>query len=197
MFASSTKNVIAVADSDEAEDGGATPEDGFNTFLRTPPMTLNHVTYQSLKSVSILVFVNRKMRKHMYVFSLITENQSFFEIPDRGTKLTPILISYNDLNKAPTKASKLVIEFAHIKADNNWWWAIDNLVVSCGKNKPSNSAPKIIAQQAGPSSGKTGDSYNFLFKVGDPENDSVQISSDWEMALIQLLNLILLRMHSL
>ena len=40
VFASSTKNVIAVADSDEAEDGGATPEDGFNTFLRTPPIEL-------------------------------------------------------------------------------------------------------------------------------------------------------------
>ena len=78
----------------------------------------------------------------------------------------------------PEGASSAVISWDH-QGHNNWWWAIDNLVVSCGKNKPSNSAPKIIAQQAGPSSGKTGDSYNFVFKGSDPENDSVQISSDW------------------
>ena len=179
VFASSTKNVIAVADSDEAEDGGATPEDGFNTFLRTPPIDLKSCDLSELKIGFDSSFRKQENEEAHVRFFFDNREPVIFEIPDQGTKLTPILIGYNDLNKAPTKASKLVIEFAHIKADNNWWWAIDNLVVSCGKNKPSNSAPKIIAQQSGPSSGKTGDSYNFEFKVSDPENDSVQISSDW------------------
>ena len=129
VFASSTKNVIAVADSDEAEDGGATPEDGFNTFLRTPPIDLKSCDLSELKIGFDSSFRKQENEEAHVRFFFDNREPVIFEIPDQGTKLTPILISYNDLNKTPTKASKLVIEFAHIKADNNWWWAIDNLVV--------------------------------------------------------------------
>src|SRR6185503_14450802 len=45
----------------------------------------------------------------------------------------------------PPGASTLVITFGLLRAENDWWWAIDNLVVTAGVVPPSiSSQPDIV-----------------------------------------------------
>ena len=179
VFTASRENIIAVADSDEAEDGGLTPEDGYNAFLRTPAIDLSGCDLSSLQLSFDSSFRQEEDESATVRFLLDDRAPVIFEIPDQAVNLTPVIIRYRDLAATPPSASQLIIEFAHEDADNNWWWAIDNLVITCTTKGEANRPPEVVRQAAGPSSAGTGTSYSFRFEADDPEGDAVQLTVDW------------------
>ncbi len=181
IFPVSATDVIAVADSDEAEDGGSTPNDGFNAFLRTPPIDLDGFAFSSL----VLNFDSN--------FRSYSDEQSFVrfifdegtplsvEIPGQGTTLTPMSIPLSAIPGAPSTANSLVIEFAHVKANNDWWWAIDNVLITGSPTvtNSTNNLPVVSGSAPGPAMVDLNQRPAYAFSATDVDLDRVQLSIDW------------------
>ena len=120
-------NIIAVADSDEAEDGGSTLEDGYNAFLRTPVIPLG-----DLEPAGLVLSFQSNFRAEedetSEVRFMFDDGPAYsVSIPDQDLTLTEVTISLASMPNVPDSAETLVVEFAHENADNNWWWAIDDV----------------------------------------------------------------------
>ena len=124
---------IAVADSDEYDDKGD-PQGTYNAFLTTPVIGIVGMEAGSLE----LVF-DSSWRPEDSQTATITaayddgipievlrweSNASSGYYHDHSTSEHVIVPLQN-----PTGAATVVLTFGYFDASNNWWWAIDNLVV--------------------------------------------------------------------
>ena len=179
--------VFAVADSDEAEDGSKTPPDGYNAFLRTPPISLTGLDLSSL-SLTFHSNFRKEQDERAWVHFYFDEKLSqTFHIPDQNITLTPVEIHPAEADGLPTKADELIIEFAYTHADNNWWWAIDKIEVTAIAEGATNSLliptpPSLIS---GPQKGTTNESYRYLFKASEDHEEPMRIQVDWGDGYIQ------------
>lgn len=181
IFPVSATEVVAVADSDEAEDGGITPIDGFNAYLRTPLIDLAGFSFDSLELTfdSSFRFFGNDQSFVRFIFDVAAP--LYVEIPDQGTTLTPMSIQLATISGAPLTASSLVIEFAHEKADNSWWWTIDNILLTGNPAvpNPTNTLPVVSSSTPGPVQANLNDRFGYAFSAADPDLDRVQLSIDW------------------
>lgn len=131
-------NVAAIADSDEFDD---LPSDQgmYETYLSTPAISLN-----GAEASSVSLKFDSSWRPEGDQEANITaafDGQSPIEImywnsydgdpnfhPDTSTNET-VTISIEN----PAGASNVVLTFGYMNARNNWFWAIDNIVVYSGE----------------------------------------------------------------
>ncbi|HAV64193.1 MAG TPA: hypothetical protein DCY13_17735 [Verrucomicrobiales bacterium] len=181
VFPFSTTEVIAVADSDEAADRGTQPNDGYNAYLRTPLIDVSGFHFPSLALTFRSNFRREEDERSFVRFHYDGGPALSVEIHDQGTTLTPVTIRPAYVPGAPAAASTLLIEFAHEKADNNWWWAIDNIRITGlpQETPPDNAAPVVVTDAAGPVTAEVGDRLGYAFSATDPETHRVQLTVDW------------------
>ena len=135
--------VIAVGDSDESDDMDSAR---FNASLSTPPFSLDGVAANSL-----VVRYDSSWRKEPQTGSVSIAY-------DGGASVTLLELTsetptaYNDTVVLyvdnPAGAKQAVISWDH-QGKNNWWWAIDNIVVF------SSDDPRLAADKATYQSGET------------------------------------------
>jgi hypothetical protein len=128
------QHVIAVADSDEFDDlpNGETP---YNTSLNTPAISLEDA---AAGSVSVTFDSAWRDEGGQYVTLTVSYDggapteilrwesdsaSAFFH--DDSTNETVTLNLDN-----PEGAQSMVLTFGYFNGQNNWWWAIDNLVIA-------------------------------------------------------------------
>jgi|GEM_PF-962600 len=171
-FARST-NVIAVADSDEFTDGDVTGdmEDEFNVFLRTPVIAIPAVANVSQMVLrfrsSFRSEENETSRVFVYLNGATTPSVTL-NIADNGVNPAAALsFSWAQLG-SPSTGSTLQLEFAHEDADNNWWWAIDDISLGI-----LNQIPVITQGDSITLSGGMGSMVATTLSATDGENDPI------------------------
>ncbi|MBT5927684.1 MAG: hypothetical protein HOH33_13805, partial [Verrucomicrobia bacterium] len=181
VFSGNPEAIFAVADSDEAEDGRRTPDDGYNVYLRSPIIPL-----EGFDSKSIKLTFNSNFRREEDEISLV---KIYFDnhpplsinIPDQGRSLQEVSIEFRTLNNLPANPQSFFIEFAHEKADNNWWWVIDDILITgerTGTTGPSGTLPPPILD-LGVTSGVTNRSHYFTFRLADDSGGATKIQVNW------------------
>jgi len=158
------KGTLAIADPDEWDDL-AHAVSLFNSFLKTPPVSLEGIAPGAAflkfdsswrpegvddanaskfptgpngeainnQTAIITVSYDGKAPVQILKWDSIAGSPTFH--PDMQNE--SVLISLNN----PVGAKSMVIEFALVEGANDWWWAIDNVVINAG------ASPPIIAQQ--------------------------------------------------
>ena len=130
-FTGSPQNIIAVADSDEFNDTGSSTEiDEFNVFLQTSIIDLTGIDLATLSinfDSSFRYFDDETAVVNIY-YNGSTSVAASINIIDSGFNSVFQSLSSTQLGLTGAETSML-IEFAHEKADNDWWWAIDNISV--------------------------------------------------------------------
>ncbi len=153
---------VMIADPDEWDDSAHTPfteGDGYDAFITTPDISLTGVTTGSLK-----------MR-----FDSSWRPEADNDVPGGNNQTAVIRVSYDggemreimrwesdggspnfkpdETNEVvvlqldnPEGAENLKIEFGLIDAGNDWWWAVDNLLVYSGLEPPSILTPPVSQQ---------------------------------------------------
>lgn len=134
-----TKGVgtIAVSDSDEFDDkpnGDGT----YNSIMNTPPISIAGAAANSIdvkfdsswrpegNQTAILTVSYDGGPEQDVLFWTSTDGDAFFK-DDNSTNDTLVFRLDN-----PANANSMVLSFQQFEARNNWWWAIDNIVVSSG-----------------------------------------------------------------
>ncbi len=153
---------VMIADPDEWDDAAHTPfgeNDGYDAFITTPDISLDGVTTGSLK-----------MR-----FDSSWRPEADNDVPGGNNQTAVIRVSYDDgdmvellrwesagdspnfkgdatnevvivqLNN-PEGAQNAKIEFGLVDAGNDWWWAVDNLLVYSGLEPPAILTPPLSQQ---------------------------------------------------
>ncbi|HOL95364.1 MAG TPA: hypothetical protein PLH79_13520 [bacterium] len=131
------KGAAAIADSDEWDD--MPHDDGpWEGYLSTPPISIANVPANSLvltfdsswrpegqQEVNIVVsFDGGEPVEVLYWNS--TEGDPHFH-PDTSTNES-VTVEINN----PAGAQSMVITFGYLYGTNNWWWAIDNIILRSG-----------------------------------------------------------------
>jgi len=130
----SGQSTVAVADSDEWDDKDH-PDGLFNAFLSTPPIPIDGADAGSLQ----LIFDSSWRQEASQTASITVQYDGGEPVvvllwPSEGADPTAFKADATneevtvDLNN-PAGAKIMVITFAVTDADNNWWWAIDNVEV--------------------------------------------------------------------
>ncbi|WP_193210661.1 SUMF1/EgtB/PvdO family nonheme iron enzyme [Luteolibacter marinus] len=163
-------NVIAVADSDEFPDaGGGSIEDEFNVFLRSPVFQIpDDPTSESMELSFLSSFrreENETSRVLVYYDGSSTPSVTL-DVPGSGAAAASVVrFSWAELG-SPAPGSLMQLEFAHEDADNNWWWAIDEVFVGIPNQAPLiDEAPVLSAGVA------MGSSLLLDFHASDPDGD--------------------------
>lgn len=130
-FASSSMNVVAIADSDEYDDTpDATVDDEYNVFLRTPEIDVSGYDLSTLQLSFDSSFRLEENETSAFSVSFDGLETATIDVLDSGTSPAVTLTFDAVALNAPATANTMVIEFAHEDADNNWWWAIDNVEIN-------------------------------------------------------------------
>ncbi|MHC4322726.1 MAG: LamG domain-containing protein, partial [Planctomycetota bacterium] len=135
---------VAVADSDEYDDKG-NPVGTFNAFMSTPPIDIS-----DLEAGSAELIFDSSWRPESSQTANITASfdggdpvEVMLWVSNSGSQF------YHDHNTNetvtvpldnPEGAQSLVLTFGYFDASNNWWWAIDNVLVT---GFPKGAAPPI------------------------------------------------------
>jgi len=136
---------VAVADSDEYDDKG-NPVGTYNAFMSTPQIDIS-----DLEAGSVELMFDSSWRPESSQTAKITASYDggdpievmlwvsnsgnpFYH--DHNTNET-VIVSLDN----PEGAQNVVLTFGYYDASNNWWWAIDNVVVS---GFPKGEAPPIL-----------------------------------------------------
>lgn len=171
-------NVIAVADSDEFSDGGGTGgggvEDEFNVFLRTPVINLPADADLSRLELRFLssfrLEQNETSRVNVYLNGAASPTVSL-AVPNSGTApAAPVAYTLADLGN-PSPGDTILIEFAHEGADNNWWWAIDEIYLGAPNQAPVITEGETLAYNVGVNIPVT-----VAVTVHDPDGDAINWS---------------------
>ena len=136
---------VAVADSDEYDDKGD-PVGTYNTFMSTPPIDISDLEAGSVElkfdsswrpesSQTANITASYDGGNPIEVMLWVSNSSNPF-YHDHNTNETVIVPLDN-----PEGAQSLVLTFGYYDASNNWWWAIDNLVVS---GYPKGEAPPVL-----------------------------------------------------
>lgn len=168
-------NVIAVADSDEYTDGSGTGGGGteaeFNVFLRTPTFIVPAGANVSEMTLSFLssfrVEEDETSRVRVYLNGSSTP-AAVLSVGDNGAN-PAVLLSYSWAQLgSPAAGSTMQLEFGHEDADNNWWWAIDDISVGI-----PNQGPVIAEGETAPLVGSINATTQAVFNVTDADNDPI------------------------
>ena len=171
-FAAGT-NVIAVADSDEFTDGGGTGGSGdeaeFNVFLRTPifsiPLNAN-VSQMTLSFLSSFrVEEDETSRVRVWVNGAQT---ALLDVPNNGANAASLVTYTWAQLGSPAPGSTMQLEFAHEDADNNWWWAFDDISVGIPNQVPVIQEGETAALNTGINA-----SAPVTFNVTDGDGDPI------------------------
>ena len=84
------------------------------------------------------------------------------------------IILTNDILNPPANATDMQIRFRMFDAGNDWWWAVDNIVVSAG------DAPPFIVTEPQPTEVPQGESATFSVVAGGTEPYTYQWYKDGE-----------------
>jgi len=167
-------NVVAVADSDEYTDGGGSGGSGggaeFNVFLRTPVFVVPAGANVNQMVVSFLSSFRFEVDETSRVRVLVNGSQSaLLSVPDNGANPAALVTFTWAQLGSPAAGSTMQLEFAHEGADNNWWWAFDDIYVGIPNQVP-------IIQQGETASLNTGinTSAGIVLNVSDGDNDPIQ-----------------------
>ncbi|MGD1880614.1 MAG: Ig-like domain-containing protein [Kiloniellaceae bacterium] len=173
---------VMVADPDEYDDGATDIDpDQFNAFMRTPAIDLAGVEAGTLT----LTFDSswRQEDSQKAVLTVSYDGGESFEVlrftsdpsdPDFKEDALNETISINLDN--PEGASNAVISFGVIEAGNDWWWAIDNILVQGQSDGGSTSGNPY----AGISDETT---WNFTTKPVDGGNEGTIVGDDGDNLL--------------
>ena len=178
-FAASN-NVIAVADSDEYTDGGGTGGGGdeaeFNVFLRTPFFILPAGANLSQMTLSFLSAFRTEedetCKVRVFVNGSSTPSATL-NVPTIGTAAAaaaPVSFSWSQMGSPPA-GSAIMLEFGHEDADNNWWWALDDIFVGIPNQVPVITEGETIALNA-----QLNAPNSILLNVTDGDGDAIQWS---------------------
>ncbi|MCX7427112.1 MAG: PEP-CTERM sorting domain-containing protein, partial [Planctomycetia bacterium] len=127
------QTVIAVADSDEFDDF-TSGEGNYDTSLDTPEISLANVTANSVSVTFDSAWQDEENQTATVTVSydggtpieiLRWESAAGAYFHDDNTNETTTLNLEN-----PEGAEKMVLTFAYFNSRNNWFWAIDNLVIA-------------------------------------------------------------------
>ncbi|MHC4351957.1 MAG: LamG domain-containing protein [Planctomycetota bacterium] len=141
---------VAVADSDEYDDKG-NPVGTYNAFMSTPPIDISE-----LEAGTVELLFDSSWRPESSQTANITasydggdpievmrweSNSSSPFFHDHSTNETATVPLDN-----PEGAQVVVLTFGYFDASNNWWWAIDNVVVS-GYPKAAAAPIRIFSEK--------------------------------------------------
>ena len=142
-FTRGTGNVL-VADPDEYDDLGSGIEPNlFNVLVRTPPINVTSVTSGLLE-----IAFDSSFRPYDDMTGLVEVSfnggLSFDNLLTLNTDTVPGgSSSLSRANEAvalnvviPAGATEAIVQFRMADAGNDWWWAIDNIVISEGTGAP-------------------------------------------------------------
>jgi len=150
------KKTVAIADPDEWDDekkDDKSPDDlvSFNSWLSTPPIDISAISPKSIKLSFDSSF--RMEKPQQFEVSAKFDNSAPIQIchiiPDE-TKDSIAKVTYKITGKKEDKATseanvdfpftieipnpggakKMILIWAVLNADNDWWWAIDNIKVT-------------------------------------------------------------------
>ena len=130
-YAGDPLNIFAVADSDEFADKGTSRlQDEFNVFLRTPTIDLSSVDVGSLMlslDSSFRPFSDSTATINTY-FDGDSVAAASYTVPGNGPSSSTLTLNAADLGiTGSLDPSSLIVEFAYEQADDDWWWAVDDL----------------------------------------------------------------------
>ena len=166
-------NVIAVADSDEFTDGGGSGGFGdgaeFNVFLRTPTFSIPANANVSQMTLSFLSSFRLEVDETSLVRVWVNGSQTaLLSVPDNGANAASLVTYTWAQLGSPAAGSTMQLEFAHEGADNNWWWALDDIAVGIPNQVPTILEGEIAALNIGINS-----STPITFNVTDGDNDPI------------------------
>ena len=135
---------VAVADSDEYDDKGD-PVGTYNAFMSTPPIDISDLeagsaelmfdsSWRPESSQTAGITASYDGGDPIEVMLWVSNSRNPF-YHDHSTNETVIVALDN-----PEGAQNVVLTFGYYDASNNWWWAIDNVIVS---GLPKGEAPPI------------------------------------------------------
>ncbi len=168
-------NVIAVADSDEYSDGSGTGGGGteaeFNVYLKTPTFVIPAGANVSQMTLSFLsafrIEEDETARVRVYLNGSSTAT-AVLDVPNIGSNpAAPVSFSWSQLG-SPAAGSLMQLEFAHEDADNNWWWAFDDIYVGI-----PNQVPVIVQGAATAMEGSINSTSSITLNVTDGDNDPI------------------------
>lgn len=174
---SKARGIVAVADPDEWDDRSHTVG-LYNTLLTTAPIALEGAAADSLflkldsswrpeccddradldNSQTALITASYDGGTPIEVLRWdSTPGSPFFHADNPNESITVLL-------RNPAGASSVVLTFGLVLAENDWWWAIDNLVISAGVRPPG------IVSQSGLTSATAGKlvSLSVVASGGEP-----------------------------
>jgi len=155
---------VAIADPDEWDDTGHAIS-LFNSYLKTPPIPLTGISANSafltfysswrpegvddtdankfpvgpngeaINNQTAIISVSYNGAAAVQVLKWDSVSTSSTYHPDSQNE--SVLLQLNN----PAGATNMVVTFALLEAANDWWWAIDNVVINAG------AAPPIISDQ--------------------------------------------------
>ena len=136
---------VAVADSDEYDDKG-NPVGTYNAFMSTPSIDISDLEVGSAElkfdsswrpesSQTANITASYDGGEPVQVMLWVSNSGNPF-YHDHNTNETVIVPLDN-----PEGAQNVVLTFGYYDASNNWWWAIDNVVVS---GFPKGEAPPVL-----------------------------------------------------
>ncbi|MBE7499489.1 MAG: hypothetical protein HS113_04120 [Verrucomicrobiales bacterium] len=127
-------NVVAIADSDEYDDQSH-PAGTYNTYLSTPSISLAGAG----ANTAYLVFSSSWRPEPNQVANITATYDNGAPVEVLRFESNPASPSYKDDNSTadrlvvplanPAGAQRLMLTFGYFDAANNWWWAIDNILV--------------------------------------------------------------------
>jgi methionine-rich copper-binding protein CopC len=125
------RGTVAVADGDQYEDGVGVPADSLNFFMSTPSINLSGVTEDTVTLAFFSSFRPESKQEGIVEVSYdggVTFAKVFSRLAEDKRNEQVVL----NLD-TPAGATSLIARFGYINADNNWWWAVDNIVVTGNK----------------------------------------------------------------
>ncbi|MEZ6101810.1 MAG: PEP-CTERM sorting domain-containing protein [Pirellulaceae bacterium] len=124
-------NIVAVADPDEYDDVDSAAAGGaYNSILRTPIVDFSSVAGEK---IAIAFDSSQRMEPtqilRLTAFYSDGSNEQLLEWSDaNGTPDATNEKVFLELN-VPAGATAAFFDFAMLEADNDWWWAVDNIQV--------------------------------------------------------------------
>ena len=140
-------NIIAVADSDEFADGDGSDDseeeqDEFNVFLRTPSIDVQGYDLSTLQLTLDSSYANEgDETATINVYSGGSLEGSVTVSDDGHTDADSLSYTAGDFGLDGNETS-VVVEFAYENADDDYWWAIDNVEVSAERDLSVDGALK-------------------------------------------------------
>ncbi len=169
---------IAVTDPDEWDD--LTRQGPYNSFLISPAINVAGAgqdllvrfdsSWRPEAPQKAIIQASWDGAAYTEVLRWEGDSASTFFHPDSENETVSLALS------APPGASTLRLKFGTIDAGNNWWWAVDNLVVYTG------TQPPLFDQQ--PAAQTTVRSF-FASEAGAPFELNVLLNPDTEPAALQ------------